>query len=183
MSRRASRWNPPGHGDALPLPAGQLVTVFEPAVEQGAVAVGQLGDDLVGTGDRGGGVEGGLALVGAHRDVVAGGERPAGVVLRDDGGAQAQLVGADLAQVGVVPADGAAVGLVETGEDLGQGGLAGAVLTCQEDELTGPDLQVDLTEQDPPRLTSAPGLPAGDGTLFQPEEHLTAPGSLRSKVP
>ncbi|PRX48061.1 hypothetical protein B0I32_14117 [Nonomuraea fuscirosea] len=46
----------PGHSDALPLAAGQLATVLEAAIQQGAVAVREAGDDLVGSGDGGSGV-------------------------------------------------------------------------------------------------------------------------------
>ena len=73
----------------------------------------------------------------ADRDIVAGAEIVADEILEDDAHVAAQRVEIVFAQVVAIEQDAAFDRIVEPGEKLHQGGLAGAVLADQCEHLAG----------------------------------------------
>ena len=133
----------PGQGDPLPLPDRQLLAAIELGPEHRLVPLGQLGQELVGAGvDRrpADGRDVADPLVAAHADVLGGRQRVVEEVLEDDGHRPAQPVGVGSGGVELVPQHPPGMRQVQPAQQLGQGGLAGAVLADQGDNLAGPDL-------------------------------------------
>ena len=121
-------------------PPRQLDAVLEALADALPVAAGQPGDDLVGLAAARGPLDARLVVArrdAADGDVVAGAEIVAHEILEDDAHAAAQLVEVVVAQVVAVEQDAALVGVVEPGQELHQGGLAGAVLAHQRHHLAG----------------------------------------------
>ena len=146
----------PGDGEALAFPAGEAVAALP---DDGVEAVGQVGDE-VGEAGAAQGVEdllvvgggAGQAQVGAQRLVE---EVP---VLGDDADGLAQGGGGEVADVGAADADGAGVDVVEAGQELGEGGLAGAGGADDGDDLAGVDAEGDVVDD----LDAAAGVEGGD---------------------
>src|SRR6185437_3208318 len=121
-----------GKHDLLPLPAGQVDAVLprlgqrrvpaerEPVehVDQAGVAGGALQNVLRRVSITGGGAE---------LYVLAGGQRVLDEILEDDRQLTTPRGVAEIPDIHAVSGDPALGWLVETGEDLGHGGLAGAV--------------------------------------------------------
>src|SRR4029450_5847511 len=113
----------PGEGDQLALPGGQQGA---PLTDLGVEAVGQAGDDLVGPDGPSGGLDLGPGrLRPAEADVVQDRAREQEALLGDVAHGPAQVGQADLAQIDAVQGDPAPLGIVEAGDQLGHGRLAG----------------------------------------------------------
>src|SRR4051794_25325376 len=129
-----------GEGDALPLAAGQ--------VGAAGVGLGQHGGgcgQLVGAGLVQGPVDGVVGCAeGCH--VVAQGGLVPDEVLEDGGDAAAPVGEVEVAEVGAVDLDGAAGRVVEAAQEVGEGGLAGAVLPDDGEGGAGRDGQVEAGE-------------------------------------
>ena len=155
----ADRAQRPGECDALPLAAGQIGAAAV-AAGQRRVEVGKT----VGAGVREGGQH---LLVGgttAGVDVVTQRELEAHEVLEDGGDAAAPAVDVQLAQVGPVDLHRAGDRFVEPAQQLGQGGLAGAVLPDAGHGRAGRDGQVEAVEHQP--------VGAGVAEAHRPKPHL-----------
>ena len=127
-------------GDFLPLAAAQIHAAVEAAANHLVVAAGQLGDDAVGQALVGGGFDAGLVqalLDAAHGQVLAGRQLEAHEILEDDADFLAQLGGVVFAQIVAVEQDAALAGVVEAGQELDEGGFAGAVFAHQRQLLAG----------------------------------------------
>jgi hypothetical protein len=83
----------------------------------------------------------GRSLVTAERDVVVRPQAVALEILEDDRDRLAEILAIQVEDVDAVPADDAAVGRVQAGEELRESRLARAVLADEGDELTGFDAQ------------------------------------------
>ncbi len=144
----------PGQGDALALAAREC----EPALaDHGVVAVGELLDEAVGVGERRGPPHLRVGGVGASEgDVVAdrGGEEEA--LLEHDADGAAHRVDLERTDVVAVEAHGAAVDVVEAGEQQGERRLARARAADDGDALTGGDAERHVVEH-------RPALAVGEG--------------------
>lgn len=138
----------PGEGDALALAAGEGEPVF---ADGRVVAVGQVGDEPVGLGGAGGGLD---LLVGGVGPPVGDvgpdrvGEEEAVLRYEADGGAQ-RLQG-QVAHVVAADADGAAGRVVEPGHQERDGGLAAAGRADDGDGLAGADGEGEAVEDGGP---------------------------------
>lgn len=125
----------PGQRDALALAAGEGEAVL---ADLGVVALGQLGDEPVGLGGAGGGLD--LLLGGVREavgDVGADGVGEEEGVLGDESDGGAQGVEGEFADVVAADEDGAVADVVEAGQEQRDGGLPGAGGTDDGDGLPG----------------------------------------------
>ena len=139
-----------GQGHALPLAARQVGAAGEQAGQHGVEAVRERVEHRLraGRGRRGPHPRRlGRAVDPAERDVVRGRQRVVDEVLEHDGDALAQARRPERRHVLSVPQHASLVGLVEARQQLGQGGLSGAVLADQGDDLPGAQLDVDALER------------------------------------
>jgi len=136
--------NGAGDGQALALAAGKGNPFF---ADDGVEAVGLLHDEFVGEGVFGGGDDF-LARRAqpAQLDVPADGVVEQNIFLRDDGDLIAQIARGYFAQIHAADFDGALRGVVETQEQIGERGLAGAAGADQRDELAGFDGKIDVVQ-------------------------------------
>ena len=133
-----------GDGEALALAAGEFGAAL---ADDGVVALGLAGDEVMGVCDFGGClyalyVGGGISV----GDVLGDGIVEEDAFLGDDADHAAPVIdfeGADVLTVNQYAAGG---GIVETGEEVGDGGLAAAAGTDEGDGLAAWELEVDAFE-------------------------------------
>ena len=146
--------------DLLPLTAGQLVAVLEPAAQHGVQLLRELVDDGARAGAIDCRVDTGAVLDGAHlaqADVLQGGELVPHVVLEEHADAVAQVPRIEVAQVDSSVRDGTLGRIVEAQQQLDERRLAGAVVAHQRQLLARLDAQVHPVQ----RLAVAAGITEG----------------------
>ena len=133
-----------GNGNALLFAAGKVAAT--PAAD-GVVALIQLADEIIAPGSPGyrldfriGGVQA------AHADVVPHRAVKEVVVLRYIGNLAVELLQRDLPQIHTAQGDRAARHIPETGDELGDGALAGAGRAHQSGDRPRPDVQTYIVE-------------------------------------
>src|SRR5690606_24445127 len=131
--------------DPLALPSRQGGA---PLADAGVVAVGQLGDELVGAGHDGGLHDRLLAVVPTQGDVAGDGVVGQERVLGDECDLSGQLVAGEAAQVAAVDADAPAPGVPQAGEQHGQRRLAGPGGPDHGDRAPGGDVEHDVVQHD-----------------------------------
>ncbi len=117
----------PGQRHPLPLPTGEVAAAEVCRAEDRVVAVAKAGESLVDAGFPGRHLDRCAVIepsVVAHRDVVVGGEQVPHEVLEDDRHPLPDLFRIELGDVFSVPGHLPARRRVQTGEELGEGGLA-----------------------------------------------------------
>src|SRR5581483_4691383 len=131
-------------GDALLLAAGEAVAAL---ADDRVVAVGEAADEVVDVGGAGSARDLVIAGIGLGvADVVADrGVEQVGL-LRDDADRAVQRLERELADVVAIDADAAFGRVVEAGEEVRQGGLAGARWADEGGDAAGRDLQGDVVE-------------------------------------
>ena len=122
-----------GDGDALLLAAGEHHAAL---ADDGVVASGKLGDEVVDQRGAGGGFDLGLRRAGAaEADVLGDGAGEHHRLLLDIGKARAEVGGVEVADVDAVDEDGAGVDVVEALDEAEDGGLTRARCADQRDGL------------------------------------------------
>jgi len=133
-----------GDGETLALSAGKAAAAL---AEDGVVALGELGDEIVGGGDFGGAfdlVARGLGV--AEGDVGGDGVGEEEAFLEDDADVAAEVVEVEAAGVDAVDEHGAGGGIVEARDETHQDALAGAGGAEDGDALAGLDVERDVVE-------------------------------------
>ena len=131
-------------------PPRQFDAVLEALADPLAVAFRQPVDDLVGVAMVRRPFDALLVVArldAADGDVVAGGEIVAHEILEDDTHVGAQLFDVVFAKIAAVEQDAAFVGVVQPGQQLHQGGLAGAVLADQRHHLAGLEREAEMAHR------------------------------------
>ena len=164
-ARRAARARRPAHRaqrarerDALPLPAGEVGAARIAAREHG-LEVGEVRG-------AGGGQRRADRVVGraGGRDVVAQRQLEADEVLEHRGDARAPGSRVERAQIDAVDLDRAGLRVVEPAQQLGERGLAGAVLTHDRQRRAGGDRQVEAVEHRQRRRRDSRSARRGSGS-------------------
>ncbi|MND61060.1 hypothetical protein D3C80_523060 [compost metagenome] len=139
----------PGNGDALALATRQLDAALshQGVVTAVALAVAELADETIGLGAGRSGADLRLGRIGAAiGDVVANRAVQQRGVLGDHADGAAQAVLGDLGHVLPVDADFPTVHVVETQQQVDQGGLASAGAADQTDFFARADVQAQVVE-------------------------------------
>ncbi len=133
-----------GDGGALFLAAGESDSAL---ANHGLEAAGELEDLVSDVGDGGGLFDllgGGVR--GAEGDVVADGVGEEEGLLRDEADVSAEGLEGEGADGAVVDEDGAGVGVLEAGDEVDEGGFAGAGGAYDGEAAAGGDAEVDVVE-------------------------------------
>ncbi len=156
----------PGDCQQLPLALGQVGAV---GGDHGVIALRQAADEGVGVGDAGGGLNllhGGVQL--AKADVIGDGAGEEVGVLEDHAQGAAQVVLSDVLHVDAVIGHLSLLDVVESVDEVGDGGLAGAGGAHESDLLAGLGKEADVLENGVLRLVAKRDILEAD---IPPEGH------------
>ena len=142
-----------GEGDALFFATAKAVAAF---ADDGVVAIGEAGDEVVDVGGTGGLLDLLLGRIGTgEADVDGDGIVEEEGLLGDHADVGGEGSEGEIAQINAIEADTALLGVIEARDEVSEGGLAGAAGADEGGELAGLDGEIDILQGDGAGLTGS----------------------------